>query len=234
MGMDWGDMMLRLIRAAGILASTAAGIAALFTEGALKRRTQAGWRLWKGTPLDDKHFTRWGAILFAVILIAPTVQFFGDWRKDYLDDQKLQDTSKQIRQDISETVSRRTNHLVNLVQREGGIQSEAAARAIAEIQNVATAANRIQTETERILQPLSDVHATFLLRVPLKDPELRGFSERFRAAVQPLISRMEAHPLQSQPVRKENKEFYLPPSIEYSALSKGKNARKTLYLYLLG
>ena len=77
--MQLGDLSLRLIRLAGMLTSAAAGVAALLTDGAfVKRGTPlTGWLA--GSPLAKYRVTRWGGALLAVILLAPAVQFFGDW-----------------------------------------------------------------------------------------------------------------------------------------------------------
>ena len=48
-GMEWGDLILRFIRAAG---GAAAGIAALLTEGAFEKRQKPLRGLLKDTPLE--------------------------------------------------------------------------------------------------------------------------------------------------------------------------------------
>ncbi len=100
----WSDLGLRLIRAAGALASALAGLAALLTDGAFRKRTKplGGW--WQDLPLAQYQLTRWGGILLSVILLAPTVQFFGDWMKDASDTRTLKKTATDIRKDITKTV----------------------------------------------------------------------------------------------------------------------------------
>jgi hypothetical protein len=51
---------------------------------------------------------------------------------------------------------------------------------------------RLLTQINRGLNPLSDVRASFWLRVSLEHPELRGFVKRFVTSVNPLIARWES------------------------------------------
>jgi hypothetical protein len=57
--MEWGNLILRFIRAAGVLAGAAAGIAALLKEGAFEKRQKPLRGLLKDTPLAKYRLTRW-------------------------------------------------------------------------------------------------------------------------------------------------------------------------------
>jgi hypothetical protein len=199
--MDWGDLTLRLVRGAGVLAGAAAGVAALLTEGAFERRQQPLQGLWKDTPLGTYRLTRWGGILLAVILSAPTVQFVGDWIKDENDSRTLGNTAVAIRQDIDNTVATTTERshsdIIAVVRTESQAQAEASVRTSNQLSDVAAAAGRTLAQAERILQPLSDVRASFWFRVPLLDPDLQEFRSRFISDVQPLITQWEAAPSSS-------------------------------------
>jgi hypothetical protein len=149
--MEWGDLALRLVRAFGALAGAAAGIAALLTDGAFEKRRQAASGWWKDFPFARYRVTRWGGTLLAVILIAPMIQFVGDWVKDDNDDEKLKDTAAGIRHDVDRNVVRTT---------------ELARQSIVDqVSKVASDADRILTDVHRSLFPIRDIRLSVELSV---------------------------------------------------------------------
>lgn len=106
--MDWSDLILRFIRAFGALVGALAGIAALLTDGAFVKREPPLLGRWRDFPFAKYRVTRWGGTLLAVILLAPAVQFFGDWIKDANDAKTLRDTANTIRKDVGAKVQEST------------------------------------------------------------------------------------------------------------------------------
>lgn len=161
--MDWLDLLLRLIRAIGALAGALAGIAALFTDGAFVKRERplGGWL--KGTPLGKYSVTTWGAILLAVILMAPLVQFIGDWIKDANDTRALNNTASAIRRDIDDTVTSSTSKASDTITRL-----------------VASTTESALSEIDRTLYPFKDVWWAYEVRLDLHHPKIAEYRDFLR------------------------------------------------------
>jgi hypothetical protein len=189
--MDWADLTLRAVRAFGAIAGAAAGIAALLTEGAFERRQQPLFTgRWKEFPLARYKITRWGGLLLSIILIAPMSQFVGDWIKDYNDEKSLENTAKNIRDNISNTVAdttERAHHdIVNIVESESKQQSQDLAKASAQISRVAERASQILKEVDRSLQPLGTPEISVQLELDCKSQNYASLCEEAPKVAQQL------------------------------------------------
>jgi hypothetical protein len=75
--------------------------------------------------------------------------------------------------------------------RSNEARRDAERRTLAELE----ANNRVLNEINRGLNPLSDVRAGFWLSVPLDQPELQSFVQRFTQSVEPLVAGSNTDPL---------------------------------------
>jgi hypothetical protein len=121
---DWSDPAVRLLRFFGAVIAAAAGVAALRTDKAFEPRARPLSGFWATFPFANEKLTPWGATLLAIILIAPTVQFLGDWKKDVDDERSLRQTADNISKTIGNTVETRTTDLQLRV--EGTLKSQSA------------------------------------------------------------------------------------------------------------
>jgi hypothetical protein len=177
MHVDWSDLALRLIRAIGALTSALAGIAALLTDWAFVKRDQPIAGRWQDFPLAKYRITRWGGTLLIVILIAPAVQFIGDWIKDANDTKSQQDTAAQIRRDIDSTVTTSTEKSrKNIVDTVGGVISAQTALA-AKTSDIAHGASDILTSINRGLYPFKNILWAYEVRLNLSHPKMRPFRD---------------------------------------------------------
>jgi len=150
--MDWTDLGLRAIRASGALASALAGVAALLTDGAFERRKipLRGWL--KNFPMAQYRITPWGGVLLTIILVAPTVQFVGDWVKDDQDAKTLQQTADAIKRDVDTTVgtsTARSQEAITSTVRADSQQQLATAQKLFDAQTaVGTKTNEIATSAD--------------------------------------------------------------------------------------
>jgi hypothetical protein len=189
MQMDWSDLVLRLIRAAGALASALAGIAALLTDGAFVKRDPPLDGRWKDFPFAKYRVTRWGGTLLAVILIAPTVQFIGDWMKDASDTKSQQQTANQIRQDIDGTVKNSTELARQSILGTVGTVIDEQKSLGAQTSNIARGANDILTDINRNLYPFKDVTWAYEVRINLNHPKMQSFRDFIRQKSKEIFDR---------------------------------------------
>jgi hypothetical protein len=171
--MDWSDLLLRFVRAAGVLASALAGIAALLTDGAFPKRERplTGW--YKDLPFSEYRVTGKGAILLTVILLAPAVQFVGDWIKDVADANTQRRIAGDIRKDVDETV--RTASQLQLDAEKSAIAQETAIGKQASVllanvrkslvlgEEQISRSGEISNDLNRSLNPLTNVLVTYRL-----------------------------------------------------------------------
>jgi len=160
--MDWGDFALRFVRALGALAAALAGIAALLTDGAFQKRQhpRRGW--WAEFPLARYRVTAWGGTLLAVILIAPAVQFVGDWIKDNNDKKTLEKVQNDLRGAVQESGTK-------IVDQTRGV-SEQAGQLLTDIRGVS---NDITTNVNQQKEELAMVGKTLASQLPVEHISLR-------------------------------------------------------------
>jgi hypothetical protein len=188
---DWADLGLHAVRAAGALASALAGVAALLTDGAFEERPQplGGW--WKESPFAKYRVTPWGGTLLAVILIAPTVQFVGDWMKDNADAKSLQATAENIQRDIDKTVALSTEQsqrtITSTVRSESEQQLFAQRRLLdaqttvrEQTSKIAVGAEQILTAINKQLYPFKDITWAYEVRINLDHPKLQTYRQFLR------------------------------------------------------
>jgi hypothetical protein len=168
--MDFSDLALRLIRAAGALASALAGIAALLTDGAFVKRDPPMGGRWRDFPFAKYRATPWGATLLAVILIAPAVQFIGDWVKDANDAKSLQKTIDKLKIDVGETVTASTaqarGEIVGTVKSEGQAQLSEAKKLDDQTSGIASGANHILEGVERLVDRFNEFSVDAIYEYP--------------------------------------------------------------------
>jgi hypothetical protein len=204
--MDWADLGLHAVRAAGALASALAGVAALFTDGAFKKRPRplGGW--WKDSPLARYRITPWGATLLAIILIAPAVQFVGDWMKDNADNKSLRMTADTIRNDIDQAISTSTKEsqkeITTTVRSESEQQLSAQQKLLTaqmalrdQTSEVAIGAKQILTAVNRSLYPFKDIAWAYEIRINLNHPKLQRYRDFLRQKAAEIFSK---YPINAQ------------------------------------
>ena len=198
--MDWSDLLLRLIRAAGALTSALAGIAALLTDGAFIKRDPPLQGRWRDFPFAKYRVTRWGGTLLAVILIAPAVQFIGDWIKDANDAKSQQETAHNISSEIEHTVTSSTDtaqrDIVDIVRNESNLQLASVKTVIDEqrtlggqTSTIATRANNILTDMDRSLHPFKDVTWAYEVQINLSHPKMSSFRDFLRQKAKEIFDR---------------------------------------------
>jgi hypothetical protein len=190
--MDWGDLGLRMLRAAGAIVSVLAGIAALLTEGAFTKRDPPISGRWKDFPFSKYKVTPWGAILLAIILLAPTVQFIGDWVKDAQDAKTLQATIDKLKREVNGTVTASTTQSRADIERTVHDASEAelaAAKKVlseqqsigAQTSTIASGASHILEGVQRIIGHFDQLTVDVIYEYPTKDalPGMRRLTAVF-------------------------------------------------------
>jgi hypothetical protein len=191
--MDWSDLLLRVIRAAGALTSALAGIADLLTDGAFPKRARppTGW--YKDLPFSDYEMTRKGGILLTVILLAPLVQFVGDWIKDANDAKAQRSIAQDIRNDVAKTVKAASEVQLateeRAIDQENGIGKQASDllgkvdKSLILGQDQTFRSARISTDLNRSLNPLTNVLVTYWITVPIDAPELAEYRTRLTSGI---------------------------------------------------
>src|SRR5258708_3882786 len=186
--MHWSDLGLRLIRAAGALTSALAGISALLTDGAFVKRDPPLGDRWN-SPFAKYSVTRWGATLLAVILIAPAVQFIGDWMKDSADAKSQQETAHSVSEEIEHTVKTSTENARRDIVGTVGTVIDQEKELRVKTSEIASGASNILTGIDRGLYPFKDVAWAYKGRINLDHPKMRSFRELVSEGARSIVDR---------------------------------------------
>jgi hypothetical protein len=168
---------------------------ALFTDRALVERTRplkGFWKVLRDTPLETRKLTPWGWRILAILALAGSLQFVGDWLKDQQSDQENKQRIGDLATTISGTVTDATVKSTNNIKAEAESQTGKVVKNIGDQlqpmieqeRAVLSGQKEAISASEESISPLEPMGFAIRLELdPAVNPCLASYARRVREAL---------------------------------------------------
>lgn len=234
----WFDVLLPLttiFRVVVALFTVAAGVVALFTDRALVERTKplkGFWEVLRDTPLETRKLTPWGWRILAILALAGSLQFVGDWLKDQKSDQENKRRIADLTVTISDAVTDATEASTKNIKTEAQNQTGKVVKNIGDQlqpmikqeQAVLRRQKEAISASEEGISPLNPMGFVIKLEFdPTVNPCLASYARRVREALLTAVDSSQSPEMKQKEAQEKLK------NVDYVSWTDDGNVREVMF-----